>query len=441
MSDQTKYIFNAGYQQRVVSLLLRDPAFLSNYGDVVNPAFFDDPILTSITRIAVAFHQTHGVPPSKDSLLEEYRRFCNDFRVQEADRQRMLSAVDSVYGLDLLDGEAIAERVVEFGRRQGMRGAILQSIELMSKDGSDLEDISRMVQGALHIGTGTRSLGFDFFRNIGNLTKLATTSNAYDPRMQILTGFPGVDKATMGGPGIKQVWLVMAKSGVGKSTWCVNAAAAAVKQGYAVVYITIADLQEIDVAVRFAARFTGCTIEQVLRDDLLFQQRSAALAKWQNYLKIRYWPAGTCDVSMIRSYLSKLIAVDNIVPRVLVVDYPSKMKGVHNDSGSGYAGLGKISDGLNAIANDFNVLVYTPSQVNRWSPTGEDSYITGDNIQDSKIPYDNADGAISLNQTPAESVANPQKVRLWVDKVRRGRAKFALNLSFDPYTMMMNEVA
>jgi replicative DNA helicase len=433
MSGESQYGYDEEYQCKVVALILRDPSFLHSYSDVADPSYFDYEQLSTIARMGLEFYKKAGTLPTRESMRQEYAEHCQRYRIP--DPEPVLVKIDEVFHANLADGPAIQQRVVDFGRRQALRTATLGIINLLKNPENDLDNAQDLVLRALNVGTGAHDLGGMFHAGLPSLPQ-RLREGFYNRKNKIATGMPTLDEATFGGPGIGEVWMCLAKSGIGKSTWCVHVGLQAIAQGHPVLHVTIADLHQEDVEMRYAQRATGCTAHDVINNSPTYAKRAAIVAKVNQYLRIKYYAAGKADIGTIRSYLTQVWSMDGVRPKVLILDYPDKLKGAA-DGDSTYLGMGRVMDGLNAIANDFGLLVWAPSQVTRYAPSGDDDVITGDNIQDSKRKIDDCDGAISLNQTAVEY--RKGRVRLWVDKVRRGRCKFVVNLHDERDKMILRE--
>ena len=431
----TAFPFTEGFQGQIVALMLRDPSFLPTFLDVIDAGYFTFEHFKSIASLSISFFRTYQVAPLRDSLQEAYATYCRKFGTQPD--QLIPQWIDRVFAMDLGNYAAVTESVVDFCRRQALRRTMMDMISKV--DTGPLDGMGDDVVRALSVGTGTRDMGTLLFQNLDRLPGILNDT-FYNKSARVPTGFTTLDTATYGGPGIKQVWVVMAKSGIGKSMFCVNLGTIAIKQGFPVLHITLADLHEPDVMLRYAQRQTGLSSDTIIKNSEDYQRIARAVLRTlpvNPYLRVKYFPAGRADIGTLRSYISQVISQDRIRPRLIIVDYPDKLKGAISDDGKGYAGLGKIYDGLNTIANDFECLVWAPSQVQRWSAKEEGEVIQGDNIQDSKQKIDNCDGAVSLNQTAVEY--RQGRARLWIDKVRRGRSKILVPLTVVSEKMLMRE--
>jgi len=113
---------------------------------------------------------------------------------------------------------------------------------------------------------------------------------------------------------------------------------------------------------------------------------------------------------------------------LVVVDYMDEILSSRKDDDD-YKGGGEIATGLMQMGVDFNALIWTASQVNRWEPTFPGDVIRGNNIADSSRKRWKADGLITLTQTPEEY--DRGEARLWIDKVRRGVKNMLIPIKVD----------
>jgi hypothetical protein len=218
----------------------------------------------------------------------------------------------------------------------------------------------------------------------------------------------------------------MGLSGQGKSQFLVNIGVIAIKQGIPVVHITVGDLDEEDVGIRYASRFTRCSQHEVVKEAPSFVQRAIELKSYREaYLRVKYYDPGIVTVAHIKAYLTKLHTVDGIKPGLLILDYPDEFK--KTKSSSDYEAMGEIYSQIKTLIRQYNCGCWVASQVHRWFPRHKHDVLSRNNIADSAKKVHKADGIVSINQSWEE--AEKGKARLWVDKVRRGKQFFCVPLN------------
>lgn len=431
MGDSAKYQYDRGFQERIVALVLREPAFVHDYEDVVDPAYFEAESLGIISRLALEFFRKTNEIPNRDTLRETLKDYCQEYRVGERVLGEVETDIDTVYKIDLSNVQAVRDRVIRFGQRQALRSAVLEIADLVQKD--DEYDRAREIIGrALHVGTGARELGVHLGTDLLRLPQMAAEST-YAVANKVPTYWPTFDKYTSGGMGRKEVWIFAALSGIGKSTCLVQLGVSALTAGHAVLHYTVGDLDEVDVELRYASRMTGCTIPEIITNDPKFQARATARAKYNTNLWVKHYSSGQATMGQVRSHISKLVHVKNFHPGVIIFDYPDEMK-IGEDL---YRDLGQIYGDFQAICHDYNSLGIAASQVDRFAPKRENEIIRMEHVDHSKLKYAKCDGFVSINQTIAERKAG--KARLWVDKTRRWGSHYLIELDVDYAQSRMTE--
>jgi KaiC/GvpD/RAD55 family RecA-like ATPase len=424
-TQKETYSYDEKFQVQIAALVLRDPSFLRDHEEVVDPDYFDHPNLATIVRIGRNCFDRFGELPSQGSLVEEIREFSTAYRIPSADIEPMLKKVDQIYRLELTDPLSIRDRVIRFGRRQAMKYGVIEIGKLLESD-AGLDQATEIIERASRVGMNANSLGLNLFRELPNLPAIIR-KNRPGFVHRVRTGFPLLDEYTFGGCGRGDVWTVLGLSGHGKSQLLVNLGAHAIKQEVNVVYITIGDLDEEDVGLRFAARFCMIPMHEITDENSDFLRISRVFQKqYENFLRIKYYDPGTITVAHIRSYLSRLYATENFSPGLLVVDYPDELK---LDSDNTYQAMGTIYSQLKTLAKQLKCVVWAASQVNRWTPRHKNDVLTRGNIADSAKKIHKADGIVSINQTHEEYEVG--KARLWLDKARRGKSFRLIPLEVD----------
>lgn len=438
MTDSQTYGYDEAFQKAVVAAALQDPMLLTQYSDVLQPGYFDYDYLSSIVRTARELCERLNEVPTKITLVEEMKEFCVRFKLSAADREFILGKVEEIYGTSVNNLEYIRERVVDFGQRQALRGAVLKIVSLFQrppKKGEDVYEKARdLLQSALDAGLDTQSLGLSLYPSLEALPELASSTIAGISR-KIPTGFESLDKDVVGCPGRGELWVVAGLSGRGKSAFLVNIGVAALKRGFPVFHFTIGDLEEVDVGVRYGARLTMCPVYDVIKGTDEYRRRAQKVAKFDPHLHIKYFAPDSASVHHIRAHIARLKYVFEISPGVVVVDYPEELKmPVANDL---YLSGGKNYSGLKAIATDFSTLMWVASQVNQWNPKHENDVIMGVNLSESKKKLQKVDGMVSWNMTNEEEMYG--RGRLWKDKCRRGRSFQLIHCDVNLEKMLIKE--
>lgn len=424
-----KYKYGKEFQIKVAALLLRDPVFLNQYFDVVSSSYFEYSYLSSIVRVGLELFEKFNQVPSKDTLRETIQEFCVSYKLSVLENEAIFNDLDEIYKADLSDSDIVKDEIISFGKHQSLKNGVLKIADIIENQ-EDYDKAREIIDSALLVGTNTLDLGTNFWGSLNNIKVIM--GDICSPQRKIKTQLSYFDSQTLGGPGRKELWVLMGLPGVGKSQIMINFGIAALEQGFSVVHITIGDLTENDVFMRYASAITRTSHIDVMNMTSDFLRRVEKIKIYsERYLRIKYYPSYTANPQTIRSYLSKLVTVDKIQPGLLIIDYPDEFKPYNDDlyqnSGRQYSELGKI-------ASDFDCLIWVPSQVTRAEMKDPNALLKMNNVADSWRKPQKADGVVSLNQTVEEYYEG--KARLWVDKVRRGSKCFLVSLNVD-YSMSL----
>lgn len=437
MTDD-KFGFEEDFQKLIVAASLQDPQLLKQYKDVLNPGYFDYDYLTTILRTAMNLTERLGEVPSKPTVIEEIKEFCTQCNIAYSDRESILSRIEEVYKLQVTDLEYIRSRVVAFGQRQALRAAVMQIVGLFQKkdfrDDGVHEKAKTVLEDALRVGLDTRDLGLDLYPNLEKLPELASASVAGVSK-KVPTGFSKIDRFTFGGPGRGELWVVVGLPGRGKSSLLVNLGVAALTRGFPVLHFTIGDLEAVDVGVRYGARLTRCSTHEVITGSEAYRRKAAKLARYNPHLYIKYFAPDSVTIGHLRSHISKLRAIEEVSPAVVIVDYPEELKmPVKNDL---YLSGGANYSAMKAMASEFDALFWAASQPQRWKPEHKKDVIQGHQLGESWKKFQKVDGMVSWNMDNVEEVHGSG--RIWVDKTRRGKSFYQVDCDVDLESMVIEE--
>jgi len=419
-SGSGRYPFPYEFQQSILSFLIRDPAFLENYSPIIPPERFDFTDLSLLAKVAFKAREKYGHPVNRATLEAELLEYAERKSVGNRQLDAALKTLNRCFELPLEDRDPVIDRVVDFAKRQAVKEAIYK-ISSKWRDGKDLSDAPFELQRALCTGEQVGSFGLNFGREITSIPSLAAQETISQER-KIPSGYESIDAALLGGPARGDICCVIGVSGGGKSSYLTNVICNAVRLGYKGVYITIGDLYEIDVAIRCAANLLKVDQTEVLWGSERFQQRAALLENRDPHLRIKFFPPREATTDTIRAYLSRLKLQDGFSPDIVVIDYPMSLRFPKEHETDSYRALGVVYQQLRRMGNDLGYVTWTAAQAQRVK-IADDEVLTKEQIGESWKQVQESDFVISVNQSPREYLED--KMRLWVDKARRGR-KFTL---------------
>ncbi len=221
---------------------------------------------------------------------------------------------------------------------------------------------------------------------------------------------------------------------VHNSHFLVNFGAEAIMQGLRVLHITIGDLKEFDVALRYAARLCNMPTNLIMWGNPAFFDRVRQIIFARRQLLIRYFSPYALTCSQIRAYMGWLQASEGFTPDMLIVDYPDKM---FYDRKYTYNELGRIYMELKGILDDFNCVGWVASQSNRFAvdqATNRAAYAA-----ESWDKVANADGWIPLSQTDADRAKH--RIKAYIEMLRFGADHREVFCQIDYERSMIKEIS
>ena len=178
------------------------------------------------------------------------------------------------------------------------------------------------------------------------------------------TGWAEVDELLFGGISRKELLLVSANSGGGKSITLANLAFNFIKQGLNVLYISL-ELSEDVVAQRFDTMFTGVGRKDWKAHVSEITTRLASEKDDAGVMDIIQMPSGT-KANEIKAYLKEYYLHYNMMPDLLVLDYLDKMHPNEKiDMSDVWTKDKLVSEQLRDIGVEYNMFIATASQLNR----------------------------------------------------------------------------
>jgi replicative DNA helicase len=219
--------------------------------------------------------------------------------------------------------------------------------------------------------------------------------------VRIPCGVDCLDLWTGGGLRKKQLGIIMAPTGHGKSALLVIMGHKIATIEHKKVWVITNELPIEEVTERLLSRMTGVSMDSIMEDPITAYK--GLDRHWTNGLdtRLRITEVNrevSCDD--IESEMSKCAALYGWKPDVIILDFMERMK----PSLSGYGRdkewqwLGAIAKDLSIFTKRHNILIWTAAQTNREGLTAVDINMTMG--QSSIRHFQEATAVISMNQVP-----------------------------------------
>lgn len=325
-------------QKILIEYLISSPDTFALCQSIVKPDYFDPEFRNAISFVKTYYDKYNALPNPEQIEAESNVAFV----------KRDITPDEIEYCTDQIEA---------FCRRRAIEKATLAGPELIAK--GDYGAYEKSIRDAVLLSLN-RDLGLNYFDEVDERLKRMLEHNPTES-----TGWKDLDELLFGGISRKELLLVSANSGGGKSITLANLAFNFVRRGRNVLYISL-ELSEDIVAQRFDTMFTGIGRREWKGRT---SEISAKLASEREHgvgrLDVKQMSSGT-TASEIRAYLKEYYLHNRAYPDLLILDYLDEMSPNEFVSADNVWEKDKrCTVQLRQIGVDYNMFIATASQLNR----------------------------------------------------------------------------
>lgn len=359
MSNQKNfgYLGNT-FQIQLLNNIVLYKDFATSIVDVIEPKYFDNQYFKLIMQILKEYYQKYEHTPSYNTLEQLIKSEVASPMAQKMTLD-MMEQVKEAPG----EGETfVQEKALKFCKQQELQKVMTKAQKIIDKgDFESYDHLEEMVRDALQVGevdTGTAEV----FANLEEVLE-------EDFRHPIPMGIPGIDNLLKGGIAKGELGVILAPTGVGKSTFLTKISNHAFNLGYNVLQIFFEDNPKIIQRKHF-------TLWTEIAPDLLSMHKDKVLNKVQeirenapNKLVLKKLPSDTLTMNQIKNQIRKMMAEGTKVDMV-VLDYIDCVVPDKN-LGDEWKSEGSVMRGFEAMCHELNLVGWTATQGNRSSISSE----------------------------------------------------------------------
>jgi replicative DNA helicase len=394
--------FGKSFQEKLVKIVLFDRNFANQMEEVLDTSYLELKYLQVFVDLMFQHKQSYP-HPTYEAMVSVVRTQTDDYSdsVIKQVIDFMARIKSNAIGDD--DEEYVKEKSLDFCKKQKLKEAILKSVDLLQNQSFD--QIQKVINEAMNLGADNDH-GHDWHKDVLDRFELKMrnpTSTAWDE----------IDSITKGGLGKRELGVVVAPTGAGKSMALAHLGAMAVVKGKTVVHYTL-ELADTVVGQRYDSCITGIELKNLMsmKDSIL-----EVIEHIPGQLIIKEYPTKSASTRTITGHLEKL-RQKGIDPDMIIVDYADLLK----PTATGFKtqelrhSLGNIYEELRGIGQTFDIPVWTASQTNRSGLNAE--VITMESISEAFSKCFVADFICSISRTIEDKTEN--KGRMFVAKNRNG---------------------
>mgnify|MGYP003132951988 FL=1 len=412
-------------------LLKKDIEFFSEIVPLLKSDYFDFPAYKNVFLGVKNYYDKYRKLPS-DSVLPDFINASVSGASDEGiDYENTLAEINTIDKSCLGDREFLLDTVEEFARQKAMDCAVRKAMVILNEEG-DIAEVEELVKNALLVNRNV-DVGQDYFEEVQ--ARLLRSYQENNER-KISTVFSTHDRHLEGGLASKELAMVVAPPGVGKSLYLVNQGAHAIYEGKNVLYVSL-EMSQDKIAGRFDSVLTeirNADLKKPHAQLKLKDRLREVKTKTNGRLIIKEFPTGASNVNQLRALLVQLRLHKDFVPDLIIVDYLELLR-PNRMIESEYQAQQRIAEELRGLAVEHKCLMWTASQTNRQARRV--NIITDAELGDSYGKIRPADWVISLNQTQEEY--DEGQMRVFVIKARDSKQHYLINIGIDYTTLQMRE--
>lgn len=414
-----KLPFGPEWQSALAYLLVEDERFAETVGPHVSPKFFDHEVCQWLLATAAEHKRRYGVPPTWGALEESARKLDPRTRPTfELGLQQIRSTPGNA-------AEWVRRDAVEWVRRNVFVRAFRSVKDIYNGGNFDraVEVLLREMDAFNEIVAAPAAIDetwlFDDLQKRQAQRFQRQAVSTITP-----TGIPQLDDILGGGLDYGQLGLIMAYSGVGKTTTLTNLGRVAVRSTMRNVAHFFFEGSMAQITNRYDASFSTELYTAVKRGEFGTEKYRALYEEYQYFRRKLYvrsfadkWD---CTVHDVWEAMERLRKKDGWVPEVVIIDYADLLHGrgrfenEYDSNAAAYRDLKTLSTRGRGFA------VWTAAQAKK---PKDDSFDTKAHLLKSndlggryeKVKV--ADVILSINATLQERQELGQ-MRIWLEKVR-----------------------
>ena len=390
--------YGKSFQEKLCMVILDDRAFADQIEEVLDVNFLELNYLKLFLNKVFDYRKKYEVHPSRDIMKTILRSELDDENELTAKQTREFYVRSQI--TDLTDVAYIKDTSLDFCKKQNLKSAMIKSIGLLQN--SSFDEISQVINDSLKLGMNNDE-GYDYKKDF---------EERFKPRFRnpSTTGWDLIDNVCKGGLGQKELGVVIAPTGAGKSMALVHLGTQALKEGKTVVHYTL-ELQDMVVASRYDSCLTKIPIQNL---SAFKEQIYEEVQDIEGKLIVKEYPTKTASTQTIRNHLEKL-RMRSIEVDMIIVDYGDLLRPVRYLKEKRNE-LESIYEELRGIAAEYEAPVWTASQTNRSGLNAE--VITMESISEAFNKCFIADFIFTISRTIEDKNINGG--RMFVAKNRNG---------------------
>jgi len=346
------------FQIQLLNNIILYKDFATSIVDVLDPKYFDNQYFRLIMQMIREYYIKYEHAPTYNTLEQMTKSEISSPMAQKM----VMDMLEQVKESPIEGSDYVQEKSLKFCKQQELQKVMSKAQKIIDKgDFESYDHLEEMVREALQVGEveiGTS----DVFSNLDEVLD-------DDYRHPIPMGIQGIDNLLKGGLAKGEIGVILAPTGVGKTTVLTKLANNAFNLGYSVLQIFFEDNPKIIQRKHFTM-WTGIAPDDLSNHrDVVIEKVKEIKLNTKNKLTLKKLPSDTMTMNQIKNQVRKMTAEGNKVD-MIVLDYidcvvpDRKLEDEWKSEGS-------VMRAFEALCHELQIVGWTATQGNRSSISSE----------------------------------------------------------------------
>jgi replicative DNA helicase len=325
---------------------------------VIETNYFENKYFKIIIQMIKEYHLKYEHTPTFDTL----EQITKSELQQELASKIVLDTITKIKDSTIEGGQFVQEKALKFCKQQELQKAITKAQKVI--DGGEFENydtLEQLIKDALQVGEREDGMS-DVFSNLDDVLN-------EDYRHPIPMGISGIDRLLKGGLAKGEIGVILAPTGVGKSTFLTKISNHAYNLGYGVLQIFFEDNPKIIQRKHFTLWTKVHPDELSVKKEEVMVKVKEIEDKMENKLLLQKLPSDTLTMLQIKNMIRKMIA-DGVKLDMVILDYIDCVVPDKN-LGDEWKSEGSVMRGFESMCHELDLVGWTATQGNRSSISSE----------------------------------------------------------------------
>jgi replicative DNA helicase len=357
MNKNFDYLGNT-FQLQLINQIIEDKEFASSIIDVIESSYFDNKYFKIILQMIKEYYVKYESCPNFDTLEQIVKSEIS----QELVAKIVLDTLKQIKDAPFEGTVFVQEKALKFCKQQELQKAMDRAQKIITEgDFESYDKVEGLVREALQVG--------EVEKNVTDIFMGLDTVLDEDYRHPIPMGIVGIDRLLKGGLAKGEIGVILAPTGVGKTTILTKIANTAFNMGYNVLQIFFEDNPKIIQRKHFTI-WTGIEPDNLaLHKEEVMGKITDIQETMKNKLILKKLASDTTTMGQIKNQVRKMIADGNKIDLILL-DYIDCVL-PESSAKDEWKAEGSVMRGFEAMCHELNLVGWTATQGNRSSISSE----------------------------------------------------------------------